>query len=134
MREEVGDIHVSVTENDERITKVGRFIRKFRIDEFPQLFNVLAGDMSLVGPRPEMVENVKAYSRDLPEFLYRQRMKAGITGLAQVYGRYNTSPKDKLMYDLMYIEQANIWLDIKLILRTVLVLFTPEESTQAFKK
>ncbi len=134
MREEVGDIHVSVTENDNRITKVGRFIRKFRIDEFPQLFNVLAGDMSLVGPRPEMVENVKAYSRDLPEFLYRQRMKAGITGLAQVYGRYNTSPKDKLMYDLMYIEQANIWLDIKLILRTVLVLFMPEESTQAFKK
>ena len=134
MREEVGDIHVSVTENDNRITKVGRFIRKFRIDEFPQLFNVLAGDMSLVGPRPEMVENVKAYSRDLPEFLYRQRMKAGITGLAQVYGRHNTSPKDKLMYDLMYIEQANIWLDIKLILRTVLVLIMPEESTQAFKK
>ena len=134
MREEVGDIHRSVTENDNRITKVGSFIRKFRIDEFPQLFNVLAGDMSIVGPRPEMVENVKAYSKELPEFLYRQRMKAGITGLAQIYGRYNTSPKDKLMFDLMYIEQANIWLDIKLILRTVLVLFTPEESTQAFKK
>jgi len=134
MREEVGDIHVSVTENDDRITKVGRFIRKFRIDEFPQLFNVLAGDMSLVGPRPEMVENVKAYTRELPEFMYRQRMKAGITGLAQIYGRYNTSPKDKLMFDLMYIEQANIWLDIKLLLRTVLVLFTPDESTQAFSK
>ena len=133
MREEVGNIHRSVTENDDRITKVGRFIRKFRIDEFPQLFNVLAGDMSIVGPRPEMVENVKAYSRELPEFIYRQRMKAGITGLAQIYGRYNTSPKDKLMFDLMYIEQANIWLDIKLIFRTVLVLFTPEESTQAFK-
>ena len=133
MHEEVGDIHRSVTENDDRITKVGRFIRKFRIDEFPQLFNVLAGDMSLVGPRPEMVENVKAYSRELPEFVYRQRMKAGITGLAQIYGRYNTSPKDKLMFDLMYIEQASIWLDIKLLLRTVLVLFTPEESTQAFR-
>ena len=133
MREEVGDIHRSVTENDDRITKVGRFIRKFRIDEFPQLFNVLSGEMSLVGPRPEMVENVRSYSKELPEFAYRQRMKAGITGLAQVYGRYNTSPKDKLMYDLMYIEQANIWLDIKLILRTVLVLFTPEDSTQAFK-
>ena len=85
--------------------------------------------MSLVGPRPEMVENVKAYSRELPEFTYRQRMKAGLTGLAQVYGRYNTSPKDKLMYDLMYIEQANIWLDFKL-----LVLFTPEESTRGFQK
>ena len=90
--------------------------------------------MSLVGPRPEMVENVRAYSMELPEFTYRQRMKAGLTGLAQVYGRYNTSPKDKLMYDLMYIEQANIWLDFKLILRTVLVLFTPDESTRGFKK
>ena len=134
MREEVGDIHISATENDDRITRVGRFIRKFRIDEFPQLFNVLIGEMSLVGPRPEMVENVKAYSRELPEFTYRQRMKAGLTGLAQVYGRYNTSPKDKLMYDLMYIEQANIWLDFKLLLRTVLVLFTPEESTRGFQK
>ena len=134
MREEVGDIHVSATEDDDRITKVGRFIRKFRIDEFPQLFNVLIGEMSLVGPRPEMVENVRAYSIELPEFTYRQRMKAGLTGLAQVYGRYNTSPKDKLMYDLMYIEQANIWLDFKLILRTVLVLFTPDESTRGFKK
>ena len=134
MRPEVGDIHRSVTENDDRITRVGHVIRKFRIDEFPQLFNVLRGDMSLVGPRPEMVENVKTYSMELPEFAYRQRMKAGITGLAQVYGKYNTSPKDKLMYDLMYIEQANIWLDIKILLRTVLVLFTPEESTEAFKE
>ncbi len=134
MRPEVGSIHRSVTENDDRITKVGRFIRKFRIDEFPQLFNVLLGDMSLVGPRPEMVENVRSYSLELPEFAYRQRMKAGITGLAQVYGKYNTLPKDKLMYDLMYIEQANIWLDLKILLRTVLVLFTPEESTEAFKQ
>ena len=133
MRPEVGDIHRSVTENDDRITRVGRVIRKFRIDEFPQLFNVLLGDMSLVGPRPEMVENVRTYSQELPEFAYRQRMKAGITGLAQVYGKYNTLPKDKLMYDLMYIEQANIWLDIKILLRTVLVLFTPEESTEAFR-
>ena len=80
------------------------------------------------------MENVRTYSRELPEFAYRQRMKAGITGLAQVYGKYNTLPKDKLMYDLMYIEQANIWLDIKIILRTVLVLFTPEESTEAFRE
>lgn len=134
MRPEVGDIHRSVTENDDRITRVGHVIRKFRIDEFPQLFNVLLGDMSLVGPRPEMVENVRTYSKELPEFAYRQRMKAGITGLAQVYGKYNTIPKDKLMYDLMYIEQANIWLDLKIILRTVLVLFTPEESTEAFRE
>lgn len=134
MKHNVGNIHESVTTDDDRITKVGRFIRKFRIDEFPQLINVLKGDMSLVGPRPEMVENVAKYTEELPEFVYRQRMKAGITGMAQVYGKYNTPPKDKLVYDLMYIESFSIWLDFKILLRTVLVLFTPEESTEAFKK
>lgn len=134
MRNEVGDVHESVTQDDDRITKVGRVIRKFRIDEFPQLINVIKGDMSLVGPRPEMVENVAKYTDELPEFAFRHRMKAGITGMAQVYGKYNTSPKDKLVYDLMYIENLSIWLDIKILLRTVLVLFTPSESTEAFER
>lgn len=133
MRVEDGSIHRSATKNDDRITKVGRVIRKFRIDELPQLINILKSDMSVVGPRPEMVENVEKYTRDLPEFTYRQRAKAGLTGMAQIYGKYNTSPSDKLALDLTYIEQYSLLLDIKLILRTVLVLLTPEESTAEFE-
>ena len=132
MRAEDGAKHVSVSKDDDRITKVGRFIRKFRIDEIPQLINIIRSDMSLVGPRPEMVENVEKYTAEYPEFVYRERAKAGLTGMAQIYGKYNTSPKDKLMLDLSYIEQFSIWLDLKLMFRTVLVLFTPEESTEAF--
>ena len=131
-RIEDGAKHVSVSKDDDRITKVGRFIRKFRIDEIPQLINIIRSDMSLVGPRPEMVENVEKYTAEYPEFVYRERAKAGLTGMAQIYGKYNTSPKDKLMLDLSYIEQFSIWLDLKLMFRTVLVLFTPEESTEAF--
>lgn len=131
MREE-GSINRSVTKDDDRITKVGRIIRKFRIDELPQLINVLKSDMSIVGPRPEMLENVEKYTKDLPEFSYRLWAKAGLTGMAQVYGKYNTSPKEKLAMDLIYIEQYSLILDLKLILRTVLVLFTPEDSTEAF--
>ncbi|MEA5142952.1 MAG: sugar transferase [Oscillibacter sp.] len=131
---EVGTVNRSVTKDDDRITKVGRFIRKFRIDELPQLFNVIKSDMSIVGPRPEMLENVNRYTGELPEFAYRLRAKAGITGMAQIYGKYNTSPKDKLILDLTYIEQYSIWLDIKLILRTILVLLTSDESTEAFDK
>lgn len=126
-------VNRSVTKDDDRITKVGHFIRKFRIDELPQLFNVLKSDMSIVGPRPEMLENVDKYTDELPEFAYRLRAKAGLTGMAQIYGKYNTSPKDKLILDLTYIEQYSIWLDIKLILRTILVLLTPDESTEAFE-
>jgi exopolysaccharide biosynthesis polyprenyl glycosylphosphotransferase len=133
MRVEDGNIHRSATKNDDRITKVGRVIRKFRIDELPQLINILKSDMSVVGPRTEMVENVEKYTRDLPEFTYRQRAKAGLTGMAQIYGKYNTSPSDKLALDLTYIEQYSLLLDIKLILRTVLVLLTPEESTAEFE-
>ena len=133
MRTEDGSIHRSVTKNDDRITKVGRFIRKFRIDELPQLINVLRSDMSIVGPRPEMLENVEKYTRELPEFQYRNRAKAGLTGMAQIYGKYNTSPKDKLILDMTYINQYSIWLDIKLIFRTLLVLLTPDQSTEAFE-
>lgn len=133
MRAQAGDIHVSATKGDQRITRVGRIIRKFRIDELPQLINVLKSDMSIVGPRPEMLENVEKYTNDLPEFRYRLRAKAGLTGLAQIYGKYNTSPRDKLIMDLAYIQQYSVWLDLKLILRTALVLLTPEESTEAFE-
>lgn len=134
MRAEDGERHVSVSKDDDRITKVGRFIRKYRIDEFPQLINIIRSDMSIVGPRPEMVENVEKYTAEYPEFVYRQRAKAGLTGMAQIYGKYNTTPKDKLMLDLSYIEQFSIWLDIKLMFRTVLVFFTSEESTEAFEE
>ena len=131
MKEE-NSIHKSVTENDDRITKVGKYLRKFRVDELPQLLNILKGDMTVVGPRPEMLENVEKYTEELPEFSYRLRMKAGLTGLAQISGKYNTSPKDKLVMDLMYIENYSIWMDIKLIFQTITVFLKASESTEAF--
>ena len=131
MKEE-NSINRSVTENDDRITRVGRVLRKFRIDELPQLINILNGDMTVVGPRPEMLENVEKYTEELPEFSYRLRMKAGLTGLAQISGKYNTSPKDKLVMDLMYIENYSIWQDFKLIFQTITVFLKASESTEAF--
>ncbi len=131
MRENVENF--SSTEGDDRITKVGRVLRKYRIDELPQFVNILKGDMSLVGPRPEMLENVEDYEKDLPEFRYRLRMKAGLTGYAQIYGKYNTSSRDKLMLDLMYIENYSLIRDAQLLFQTVLVLFKAEDSTEAFK-
>lgn len=131
MKENV-DNYSSVTDDD-RITKVGRVLRKYRIDELPQLFNILKGDMSLVGPRPEMLENVEDYTKELPEFRYRLRMKAGLTGYAQINGRYNTSSRDKLMLDLMYIENYSILKDIQILFQTVLVIFKADESTKAFE-
>ncbi len=122
----------SLKDHDDRVTPPGRFLRKYRIDELPQLFNILKGDMSLVGPRPEMLENVEDYTRDLPEFRYRLRMKAGLTGYAQIIGKYNTSSRDKLMLDLMYIENFSILKDIQLLFQTILVLFKAEDSTEAF--
>lgn len=133
MKEE-NSVHKSVTENDDRITRVGKVLRKFRLDELPQLLNILYGDMTVVGPRPEMLENVEKYTEELPEFSYRLRMKAGLTGLAQISGKYNTSPKDKLVMDLMYIENYSIWRDFKLIFQTITVFLKASESTEAFHK
>lgn len=115
-------------EHDKRITKVGSFLRKTRLDELPQLFNIIAGDMSIVGPRPERQEIAEEYEKDLPEFAYRLRVKAGLTGLAQIMGRYSTSPKDKLMLDLLYIEKYSMRLDWKIMFRTLVVILTPEKS------
>ena len=130
MKEDVDNY--SVIEDDDRVTKVGRVLRKYRIDEIPQFYNVLKGDMSVVGPRPEMLANIFNYTDVLPAFEYRLRVKAGITGHAQIAGKYNTSPKDKLMLDLMYIEEYSMWLDIKLLFQTLIVLLK-RDSTEGFK-
>ena len=114
---------------DSRITPVGMVMRRYRIDELPQLFNILKGDISVVGPRPERPEISKQYEKTMPEFKYRLKMKAGLTGYAQVLGRYNTTPYDKLMWDLMYIESYSFMMDLKIILMTIKILFVPE-STQ----
>ena len=119
--------------DDDRITRVGKIIRACRMDELPQLFNILRGDMSLVGPRPERIENVYEYSKKYPEFELRHRVKGGLTGFAQLYGKYNTTPEDKLHMDLIYIETYSILLDIKLLILTFKVLFM-RESTEGFKE
>lgn len=116
------------TEHDEHITKVGRVIRKVRIDELPQMINILKGDMSLVGPRPERPELVAQYERQLPAFGLRLQVKAGLTGMAQVYGRYNTRPQDKLKMDLMYINKMSLAQDARLLFATVRVLFMREST------
>ena len=115
-------------ENDERITPVGKFIRATRVDELPQLFNIIKGDMSFVGPRPERPEIMKQYCEEMPEFPFRTRVKAGLTGYAQVYGKYNTTPYDKLKLDLFYIENYSLWTDIKLILMTVKTVLKKEAT------
>ena len=117
--------------NDNRITRVGKIIRACRVDELPQLFNILKGDMSMVGPRPERIENVYEYTNAYPEFALRHRVKAGLTGFAQLYGKYNTSPEDKLNMDLMYIENYSLLHDLKLLVLTVKVMFM-KESTEGF--
>ena len=116
------------TKNDDRITPIGKFIRKVRIDELPQLINILKGDMSFIGPRPERPEIIAQYMEIMPEFAFRMKVKAGLAGYAQVYGKYNTTPYDKLKLDLTYIQNYSLWLDIQLMLLTLKILFWPDST------
>lgn len=118
-------------EKDDRITKVGRIIRACRVDELPQLINILKGDMSIVGPRPERVEHVEKYTSEIPEFKYRHKVKGGLTGYAQVYGKYNTTALDKLKLDLLYITKYSLLLDVQILFETLKILFI-KESTEGF--
>lgn len=126
--EKDGVARLSTGENDDRITPIGRFIRKVRLDELPQVFNILAGSMSLVGPRPERPEIAAQYEAEMPEFRLRLQAKAGLTGYAQVYGKYNTTPYDKLQMDLMYIAHPSIWEDIRIMFSTVKILFMKDST------
>ena len=110
------------------ITRVGRFLRKTSLDELPQLFNILKGDMAFVGPRPERPEIAELYKKSIPEFDFRLKMKAGLTGYAQVFGKYSTTPYDKLKLDLTYIENYTFALDLMIIIQTVKILFQKENS------
>ena len=110
--------------DDPRITKVGKFIRKTRIDEIPQLYNILIGDMSLIGPRPERPELTYQFEQEIPGFMHRLSIKPGLTGWAQVNGGYDITPKEKLVFDKEYIENKNILLDLKIILMTIKVVLT----------
>lgn len=130
---EKGGFSIPATEKDPRITPVGSVIRATRLDELPQLFDIFRGDMSIVGPRPERVEHVEKYTEQIPEFCYRLKVKGGLTGYAQIYGKYNTSAIDKLKLDLMYIENYSVLLDWKLIFMTIKIMFT-KESTEGFSE
>ena len=113
---------------DARVTPVGRVIRAIHFDELPQLFNILKGDMSVVGPRPERQVIADQYTEEIPEFVLRLKVKAGLTGYAQVYGKYNTSPYDKLQMDLMYISHPSILDDLWIMFATVKILFLPSST------
>ena len=119
---------VLAAEDDPRITKVGKFIRATRIDELPQIINIVKGDMSIVGPRPERKVIADEYCKEIPEFAYRLKVRGGLTGYAQIYGKYNTSAYDKLRLDLMYIENYSLLLDIKLIILTLRIIFSKEST------
>lgn len=124
---------VKAGDKDPRILPVGHFLRATRLDELPQLLNILKGDMSLVGPRPERPELATIITKNIPEFEYRLKVKAGLTGYAQIYGKYCTTSYDKLKLDLTYIRNYSIWMDLKLILMTPKVLFM-KESTEGFEE
>lgn len=126
--EKDGVARLSTGDKDDRITKVGRFIRKVRIDELPQLLNIIGGSMSVVGPRPERPEIASQYVKEMPEFSLRLQAKAGLTGYAQVYGKYNTTPYDKLQMDLMYISNPSFCEDLRIIFATIKILFIPEST------
>ena len=119
--------------DDARLTPVGKYLRVYHLDELPQLWNVLKGDMSFVGPRPERVEHMETYGKEIPEFDFRTKVKGGLTGYAQIYGKYNTSPYDKLRLDMMYVENYSLILDIKLILQTLRIILS-KESTEGFEQ
>jgi len=121
------------TDEDKRITPIGNVLRKFRIDEFPQIINVLKGDMSLVGPRPERPELTQEYIKEMPEFTFRLNVKAGLTGFAQVIGKYDTTPYDKLKMDLMYIERYSILTDFKIIMMTLKTMLFPGKTNETDK-
>ena len=126
--EKDGVARLSTGENDPRVTKVGRFIRAVRFDELPQLLNTLKGDMAIVGPRPERPEISAQYAKAMPEWNLRLQAKCGLTGYAQVYGQYNTTPYDKLLLDLMYIAKPSLFEDFKIIFATVKILFMKEST------
>ena len=127
VEKEVGEYRMT-RKNDDRVTPVGKVIRNIHFDELPQLFNILKGEMSFVGPRPETPQIAEKYKKMIPEFDFRLKVKAGLTGFAQVYGKYNTTPYDKLKLDLTYIRNYSFWLDIKLMLLTVKILFQKENT------
>ena len=117
--------------DSQRLNKFGKFLRSTSLDELPELINIFIGDMSFVGPRPERIEHVEKYSKEIPEFVCRYKVKGGLTGYAQVYGKYNTSAYNKLKMDLIYIQNYSLAMDLKLILMTVKILFK-KESTEGF--
>lgn len=131
--EKDGVARLSTGEADPRITPIGRSIRKVRIDELPQFINILKGDMSFVGPRPERPEIAKQYEKELPEFRLRLQAKCGLTGYAQVFGKYNTTPYDKLQLDLMYIAHPSLAQDMQIIFATIKILFM-KESTEGIEE
>ncbi len=126
--EKDGIARLSTGANDDRITPVGKIIRACRIDELPQLIDILKGDLSIVGPRPERESIARQYEDEMPEFRLRLLAKAGLTGYAQVYGKYNTTPYDKLQMDLMYIANANLLQDLIICFATIKILFLPEST------
>jgi lipopolysaccharide/colanic/teichoic acid biosynthesis glycosyltransferase len=125
--EKIGGFQLA-QDNDPRITPIGQFLRKVRIDEFPQLLNILKGEMSVVGPRPERPEFTELYKKEMPEFGFRLKVKAGLTGYAQVTGVYDTTPYDKLKMDMMYIENYSLRLDLQIILMTIKTMLFPPKS------
>lgn len=126
--EKDGVARLSKGDNDDRVTPIGRIVRRYRLDEIPQLWNILKGDMSVVGPRPERPEIAEMYYKQMPEFKLRLQVKAGLTGYAQIYGKYNTAPYEKLEFDLLYINNMNIFVDLQLCFATVMTLFKKEST------